>query len=479
MADAVAKDILARLLSMSITDLTALQLSRAISARQMSCAEVMREYLHRIAQLNPVYNAIVAMPDETKLMNQAEKADKALANGEYWGWMHGMPHAVKDLANVQGFETCMGSPLLVGHVSKEDDVHVARIRQQGAIFIGKTNVPEFGLGSHTFNPVYGTTRCGLNSQLSAGGSSGGAASALATHMLPVADGSDMMGSLRNPAAFNNVIGFRPSVGLVPRTPSQGMFESDMVTAGPMGRTVKDTIHLLCTMAGFDKTDPISQPSSLPSPDSFRAGNLNGLRIAWLGGLNNYLALEKGISALCITQLDALGRCGAEIDTVVPDFDYAKLWQAWLYLRQQTMAGMKEYLVNTEHRRKLRSNVVWEIESGLHLNEQQLNEAHTVRAEWKHCISSLYEHYDLLALPAAQVFPFDAAIEWPETIDGRVMDTYHRWMEVSIYATLSGLPTVSLPAGFDEAGRPAGLQFIGGMNKDRQVLEFAMAYEAIN
>lgn len=461
---------------MRITDLTATQLSAAIRQRQISCVEIMQAYLQRISELNPVLNAIVAIGDEQQLVEQAQRADDALARGDYWGWMHGMPHAVKDLANVKGFATCMGSPILAGTIALQDDVHIARIRQQGAIFIGKTNVPEFGLGSHTFNSVYGTTRCGLNKALSAGGSSGGAASALAARLLPVADGSDMMGSLRNPAAFNNVVGFRPSTGRVPRTSAKGMFDSEMVTAGPMGRNVEDTVRLLLTMAGFDQTDPISLKETLPAYESFIARELRGLRIAWLGDLNGHLAMEPGILSLCEHKLAILSELGAEIDPCQVDFDLNLLWQAWVHLRQHTMAGMQEYLRDPNDRERLRGEVVWEIENGLKLSAQLVSDAENVRVRWQQCLASLCEQYDLLALPAAQVFPFAADIDWPGSIDGRVMDTYHRWMEVSIAATMAGLPVVSLPAGFDSKERPAGLQVIGGIAKDREVLEFAMAYE---
>lgn len=462
---------------MSIPDLTATQLSFSIRQRQISCLEVMQAYLQRIAELNPEYNAIVAMADKQALMSQAAVADDALKRGEYWGWMHGMPHAVKDLANVKGFETSMGSPILAGTISRQDDVHVARIRNQGAIFIGKTNVPEFGLGSHTFNPVHGTTRCGLNAKFSAGGSSGGAASALAAKMLPVADGSDMMGSLRNPAAFNNVVGFRPSVGRVPRTASKGMFDSDMVTAGPMGRNVEDTVRLLLTIAGFDKTDPISLKASLPAYDLFEQRELSGLRIGWLSDFNGYLAMEEGMISLCEDKLAALSELGTNVEPCIPDFDMNQLWQAWVTLRQHTMTGLQEYLLDPKDRNRLRDEVVWEIENGVKLSVKQVNDAQVVRNSWRHFLAALFQHYDLLALPAAQVFPFKADLDWPKTINDCKMDTYHRWMEVSIAATLSGFPVISLPVGFDEKGRPAGLQFIGAMAQDKEVLEFALAYEA--
>jgi len=201
-----------------LTDLTAAQLSAVIREQQASCVEVMKAYLERIHRYNPVYTAIVSMVDDDQAIRQAEMADNALAKDEYWGWMHGMPHAIKNLSNAKGLETSSGSPIFAGTIAEADDLHVGRIRSQGAIFIGKTNTPEFGLGSQSYNPVHGTTGCAYDPGLTAGGSSGGAACGMATHMLPIADGSDMMGSLRNPGAFNNVFGFRPSQGRVPRFP---------------------------------------------------------------------------------------------------------------------------------------------------------------------------------------------------------------------------------------------------------------------
>ena len=240
-----------------ITRISASKLSQAIKSRDVSCVEVMQAYLERIHRYNPLYNAIVSLVDDSELLQQAESADKALLKGEYWGWMHGMPHAIKDLADAQGLVSTYGSPIFAQHVAMADSLPVARIRAQGAIFIGKTNTPEFGAGSQTYNPVFGTTRNAYNPHLTAGGSSGGAAVALAAELLPTADGSDMMGSLRNPAGFNNVIGFRPSQGRVPSPSDESpLFYHQLATDGPMGRNTEDTIRLLCTMAGYDSRAPL-------------------------------------------------------------------------------------------------------------------------------------------------------------------------------------------------------------------------------
>jgi len=462
-----------------ITDLSAAQLSAAIREQQVSCVDVMRAYLERIHRYNPVYNAIVSMVDDDELLRQAELADQALGREEYWGWMHGMPHAVKDLANAKGLETSSGSPIFAGTIAEADDLHIARIRAQGAIFVGKTNTPEFGLGSQSYNPVHGTTRCAYDPALTAGGSSGGAACGMATHMLPTADGSDMMGSLRNPGAFNNVVGFRPSQGRVPSVPSVDLFYHQLSTEGPMGRNVEDTIRLLQTMAGYDSRAPLSLRDAIPTFDHFRKADLTGYRIGWMGDYEGYLATEPGVIELCEAALLSLTPHGVIVEEIQPRYDMARLWQTWLTFRHWALSTAKTELYDDPDRRKLlKPEVVWEIEGGIGMSAEQVNEAAIARGDWYRALHTLFERYDILALPTAQVFPFDANVHWPPSINGRKMDTYHRWMEVVIGGTLSGLPVVNLPAGFDGRGRPMGMQFIGRMGQDKEVLEFAMAYEAV-
>ena len=462
-----------------LTELPASQLSAAIRERLVSCAEVMRACLERIDRYNPVYNAIVSRVDGDELLRQAGAADRELQQDRYRGWMHGMPHAVKDLSNAKGLHTCWGSPIFAGTVAGEDDLHIARIRAQGAIFIGKTNTPEFGLGSQSYNPVHGTTRCAYDPALTAGGSSGGAACGLATHMLPVADGSDMMGSLRNPGAFNNVIGFRPSQGRVPSLPSEDLFYHQMSTDGPMGRTVEDTIRLLVTMAGHDARAPLSLRDDLPPFDGFHAARLSGFRIGWLGDYEGYLATEPGVLELCESALQGLEAQGVVVEPCRPDYELSRLWQTWLTLRHWAVSNARKVLYeNPKLRRQLKPEIVWEIEGGLGMPASRVFEAGIARADWYRALLALFHRCDMLALPTAQVFPFDADVHWPKTIAGREMDTYHRWMEVVIGGTLAGLPVVNLPAGFDARGRPMGLQFIGRMGQDQQVLEFALAYEAV-
>ena len=461
-----------------ITAMSASQLSLAIRQRQVTCVEVMRRYLDRIHHYNPVYNAIVSMVDDNELLRQAELADLALDKDEYWGWMHGMPHAVKDLADAKGLETSWGSPIFAGTVATADSLHIARIRAAGAIFIGKTNTPEFGLGSQSYNPVHGTTGNAYDPALTAGGSSGGAACGMATHMLPTADGSDMMGSLRNPGAFNNVIGFRPSQGRVPAVRSGDIFYSQLSTAGPMGRSVEDTIRLLGTMAGYDPRAPLSMRDRIPSFDHFRPEDLGGFRIGWMRDYEGYLETEPGLLDLCEASLEVLSGHGALVDRCRPDFDMERLWQTWLTFRHWALGGSRDLYDDPEKRKLLKPELIWEIEGSFDMPVSRVSEAAVHRSDWYRALQAQFRHFDILALPTAQVFPFPADVHWPKTINGHRMDTYHRWMEVVIGGTLSGLPVVNLPAGFDAKGRPMGMQFIGRMGHDRKVLEFALAYENV-
>ena len=461
-----------------ITKMSASELSRAIKAREVTCVQVMQAYLQRIHRYNPLYNAIVSLVDDAELLGQAEQADSALQKGEYWGWMHGMPHAVKDLADAKGLKSSYGSPIFAGTAPTEDSLHVARIRAQGAIFVGKTNTPEFGLGSHTYNTVFGTTRNAYDPNLIAGGSSGGAAVALAAQLLPVADGSDMMGSLRNPAGFNNVVGFRPSQGRVPSpSPLTNLYYEQLSTDGPMGRTVEDTIRLFHTMAGYDSRAPLSLRDTIPPYSEFRQPDFKDLKVGWMADYQGYLPTEPGVLELCENALKQLSDRGVTVEACMPDYDMAQLWEVWLTLRHWSLSDGIPLYDNPQTRALMKPELVWEIEGSLNMPAARVSEAGMNRSNWYRALHELFKVYDVLALPSAQVFPFSADIHWPKSINGKPMDTYHRWMEVVVGGTLAGLPVVSMPAGLNQQGRPMGIQFMGAMGHDREVLEFAMAYES--
>ncbi len=436
----------------------------------------MQAYLARIHTYNPVYNAIVSLRDDDALMAEADRADDDLSAGHYRGWMHGMPHAVKDLSHVNGLPTSMGSPLFAGQVAAADDLAVSRIRAAGAIFVGKTNTPEFGMGSQTYNAVFGATGSAYDPNLTAGGSSGGAACSLATQMLPVADGGDMMGSLRNPGAFNNVIGFRPTFGRVPEGGGGDLFYLQLATGGPMGRDTEDTIRLLGTMAGVSAIEPLSLRDALPDAEVYRSMDLGGMRVGWMADYDGYLATEPGVLGLCEQSLKQLEAQGVIVEPCKPDYDMDRLWRTWLTLRHWRRHTMLPLYNDSEQRAQLKPEAVWEIEGSFNKSSTDIFEAGLARSEWFAALRTLFDRYDFLVLPTAQVFPFPKNVHWPKTINDRDMDTYHRWMEVVIGGSLASLPVVNVPAGFDSRGRPMGMQVMGPFGEDRRVLEFAMAYE---
>lgn len=467
--------LLASELPADITELSASKLSAAIRDRQVSCLEVIQAYLERIERYNPVYNAIVNLAEADSLLDQARRADVALDRGEYWGWMHGMPHAVKDLAHVEGMITTSGSRVYADRIATNDSALAASIRRQGAIFIGKTNTPEFGVGSQTYNEVFGATGSAWDPALTAGGSSGGAACGLGTQMLPVADGSDLMGSLRNPGAFNNVIGFRPSVG---RLGGGDPINRGLSTAGPMGRNTEDAIRLMLSIAGPSTGQPNALPDRLPEADQFSPLEFRDIKIGWMGDFEGHLAMEAGVLEVCEASLKLMETAGARVEPCMPEFDMAELWRTWVDLRNFGRSGALSLYNNPAQRALLKPEYIWEIEQSLELTAQRIYQAERARTRWNQEVFRLLELFDFLVLPTAQVFPFPKEIHWPAEIAGRKMDTYHRWMEVVIGGSLSGNPVVNVPAGFDEQGRPMGMQVMGRFGEDKKVLEFALAYEQV-
>lgn len=460
-----------------IVALDAEALSQAIHARQLSCREVMWAYLGHIERFNPQVNALVSLREGELLLAEADERDRELARGASRGWMHGMPQAIKDLAATAGLRTTLGSPLFAEQVPAHDAVSVARVRASGAIIVGKSNVPEFGLGSQSYNTLFGTTTNAYDHSRVAGGSSGGAAAALAMRLLPVADGSDMMGSLRNPAAFNNVYGLRPSRGRVPYGPTPELFMQQLATEGPMGRTVTDLARLLSVQAGHDPRVPLSLSDG---PRDFAAGlqrDFKGVRVGWLGNFDGYLPMDDGVLSLCEAALADFAELGCEVEACQPGFDLARLWQCWLTHRHFLVHGnLGAAYADPGKRALLKPEAQWEVEGGLRLTAAAIYNASLDRSAWYQALNTLFQRYDYLLLPSAQVFPFDAAEPWPKVVGGQVMDTYHRWMEVVIGPTLAGLPSMSVPVGFNAAGLPMGLQIIGPAQADHAVLQLAFAHE---
>ena len=308
--------------SNNISELVLLQaheLAERIRLRQVSCREVMQTYLAHIERFNPLVNALISLQSPEHLLAQADERDAELARGQYRGWMHGLPHAIKDLSLTQGIRTTLGSPLYKDFVPERDGIMVERIKAAGAIIIGKTNTPEFGLGSQSYNPLFGATACAYDPSKTAGGSSGGAAAALAMHLVPVADGSDMMGSLRNPAAFNNIFGFRPSQGRVPFDDSADLFFDQLGYEGPMARSVKDAALLLSVQAGGDARSPLSIAESGEAFAAPLERDFKGTRLGWLGDFDGYLPMEQGVLSLCEKTFADFESLGCHVESVEPGF----------------------------------------------------------------------------------------------------------------------------------------------------------------
>jgi amidase len=437
--------------------------------RRLSAAELMQSTLDRIEAVNGRVNAVVALRDRDSLMAEARGADA----GPVTGALHGLPMAVKDLVAVKGIVSTSGSPLMAGFVPGRDDLIAARLRAAGAILIGKTNTPEFGLGSHTFNPVYGATRNPYDATRSCGGSSGGAAVALATGMVALADGSDMMGSLRNPAAWNNVYGFRPSWGRVPGDPAGDGFLHQLATLGPMARSPEDLAILLDVISGPDPRVPLPLACDPVAP--LRAADLRGRRIGWLGDWGGAMAMEPGILDLSEGALRVFADLGAEVEPVAPPFPAEAMWEAWITLRAWSVAAtLGAY---RDRREMLKDSALWELDRGLALSATEVHEASLVRSDWFRAAAGLLAGYDALVLPSAQVWPFDVGLPWPVGIAGRQMDTYHRWMQVVVPVSLIGLPCLALPAGFGAGGLPMGVQLFGRHGADADLLAMGAAYHA--
>ncbi len=456
--------------------LDAAGLTGAIRSRRVSCVEVMTEYLDHIDRLNPRVNAIVALQDRVSLLAQSDQCDEQLARGEWMGPLHGFPFAVKDLMPVKGIRTTWGSPIFKDFVPEADGIIVERIRKAGAIFIGKTNAPEFGLGSNTYNPVYGVTRNAYDQSRSAGGSSGGAAVSLALRMLPVADGSDFAGSLRNPAGWNNVFGFRTSAGVVPTDAEDGWFPT-MSVAGPMARNVPDLAMLLSVLAGYDARLPLSKGGD---PGDFRRSletELKGKRIAWSGDFKGYLPFESGVLDVCTSALKVFESMGCTVEEAQPDFPMDAVWRAWLTLRAWEAGGnLLAHYNDPAKRVLLKPEAVFEVESGLKLNAFDITAANDVRTAWYQAVRRFFERYDYFIVPTAQLFPFDATLHWPQQIAGRTMETYHEWMKCVLPVTMSGCPAVAVPAGFGEHGLPIGIQIVGAMQAEMACLQLAFGYD---
>jgi amidase len=428
----------------------------------------MRAFIAQIERVNREVNAIVTFLPEAAL-DAARKLDRRKRKG---GMLAGLPIAYKDLLPTKGVRTTHGSPIYADHVPEEDHVLVERLSAAGAILLGKTNTPEFGAGSQTFNKVFGVTRNPYDLSKTAGGSSGGAGAAVAAGMLPFADGSDLAASLRNPGNYCNVVGFRPTPGRVPGWPAANSWDT-LSVIGPMGRTVEDCAFLLSAMAGPDPRAPTSilEPGSVFSRPLKR--DFKKTRVAWsrdLGGL----PMDTRVISLLAGQKRVLESLGCIVEQAEPDF--AGATEAFETLRAVSFLARFGPLLK-EHRDKLKDTVLWNIEQGMKLTPEKIARAGQLRTTLFHRMRAFLERYEFLVCPVNQLPPFPAELEWPREIDGTKLENYLDWMKSCYYITITSHPAISVPAGFTPDGLPVGLQIVGRYREDFSVLQLAQAFES--
>ncbi len=453
---------------------TAVDLAALLARGEVSAVEVLTAHLEWIDRRNPELNAICTL-ERGRALEQARAADALRRNEPEAAAARpllGLPTAVKDLAPTKGIRTTFGSPIFADHVPNVDALFVERIRGAGAIVVGKTNTPEFGAGSQTFNAVFGRTRNPWNPSQTCGGSSGGAAAALASGMLPIADGSDLGGSLRNPASFCGVVGFRPTPGRVPRVPAEQGWD-DLTVLGPMGRNVADAALLLSVIAGPDARDPIA----LPAPDAalhpVRPADLRGLRLAWTPDLG-LCPVEREVVEVCAAAVPVFQDLGAEVEAAAPDLSGAA--DVFRTLRANLFADRLGPLL-PQHRARMKDTVIEEIERGLGLSGPDIAGAQAERTRI-HCrVSAFFERFDALLLPTVQVLPFDVHQPFPMEIEGQRLTGYTDWMMSCWSITVTGCPAISVPCGVGPSGLPVGLQIVTPRGSDRRTLSIAAAFEA--
>ncbi len=454
---------------LDICFMTATEMARRLRSKELSARDVVAAHLRQIARVNPRVNAIVTLVAD-QAMAAARDADERLARGQEVGPLHGLPVAHKDLHDTAGIRTTYGSPIYKDHVPERDCLLVERLRRAGAITLGKTNTPEFGAGSQTFNRVFGATLNPYDPSRTCGGSSGGAAVALACGMVPLADGSDMGGSLRNPAGFCNVVGLRPSPGRVPRWPADVAW-FPLTVDGPMARTVADAALLLSILAGPDPRSPIAIAEDGSRFARPLGRDFKGTRVAWSGGLG--LPFEPAVKEAVARQRAVFESLGCVVEEADPDLSGAdeafKAWRAWAFELRLADDLRK-------HRGQVKDTVAWNVEAGSRLTGPELGRAEVLRTQAYHRVREFLETYEFLVLPVSQVLPFPVGQEYVTEINGVAMGTYIDWMKSCYLISAVGNPALAVPCAFAEGGLPVGLQIVGRHQDDWGVLQLGQAFE---
>ncbi|SDG81065.1 amidase [Sinosporangium album] len=447
--------------------LTALEQLALLRSREISAVELLEAHLRRIEDVNGDVNAIVTL-DPERAGAQARRADEEWARGRWLGPLHGLPVAHKDLSDTAGMRTTYGSRLFANHVPTADALPVRRIREAGAVTLGKTNTPEFGTGSHTVNEVFGATRNPYDLSRSSGGSSGGAAAALASGMVALADGSDMGGSLRNPASFCNIVGLRPTPGRVP-VPSPGSAWFTLPVSGPMARTVDDLALLMSVMAGFDARTPVTLPGDGSEFSVLEDLDLAGLRVAWspdLGGL----PVDPATAEVTAGATKVFEKLGARVERVgldLSDADEAfRAYRGWWYVLSFGELPEEE----------LGANVRWNLARGREVTATDLARAERLRSGLYARMAELFDSYDVLLAPVSQVPPFPVENPYVDEIDGVAMPDYLAWMRSAYWVSVLHSPAMSVPAGFTPSGLPVGVQLVGRPFADLDLMRIGRAFE---
>ena len=458
-------------MSDTIGELSAVELAAAIRDKKVSAREALAAHLERIAQVNPVINAVVTL-DPEGAQNLAHRADQRTASGAELPPLHGLPMTHKDTNNTAGMRTTQGSLAFRDFIPDADDLIVARLKAAGVVSTGKSNVPEFGAGSHTFNELFGTTTNPYAPTLSAGGSSGGVAAVVASRVQSIGDGSDMGGSLRIPASFCNVVGFRPSTAVIPM-PSDVNAYAWLGRTGPMARSIEDIALFMSVTAGKDPRVP--HPAGL-DPQVFRAGlqtDMRGVRIGWSRDFGIGVPVEQEILDHLERQLAVFESLGAIVEEATPDFSEADL----VFGNTRAMdfaAGLGPILERAGD--VIKPEVHWNVNKGLALTARDLIETAAARSRLEKGVQEFFGRYDLFASPCAQVLPFDAALRYPLEVAGAASETYLDWMRSACLLSATGLPVLSVPAGFSSAGLPIGLQLASNHYTDMQLLRWGRAFE---
>lgn len=457
----------------AIVELSACEIAHFLRTRALGASEVLEAFLAQIERINPRVNAIVTLELEDA-RKTASQIDRRRVHGDDLGVFAGLPIAIKDLQATRGMRTTFGSPIYRNFVPDADSLMVQRLREHGFVIIGKTNVPEFGLGSQTFNPVFGATANPWDLAFTCGGSSGGAAVAVATRMMPFADGTDVGGSLRNPGAFNHVFGLRPSPGRVPNHPATHPWSGLGVT-GPIARDAADAALLLAAMAGPDTRDPLSITEDSVRFTAPLERDFRGVRIAYsktLGGL----PVDPRVTAVLEGGIELLSDLGCVVEEAEPDFSGAD--EAFEMHRGLDLAARLGSLL-ANHRSQLKDTAIWNIEQGLALDVKAILKGYAARTALYHRMCAFMSTYEFLLAPVSQVPPFELNCPYPQAINGVAMQSYIEWMRSCSRISITAHPCASVPCGFTERGLPVGLQIVGRYRDEWGILQLAHAFERIN